>query len=400
MNILIVSAVFYPEPIVIGTLSRDIALRLAEKHTVTVVCPKPTRPFGYDFSDYRYEKDKTYTRVELQSYTCAKTDYIGRFRETYGFGRAVKKYLDANYKNFDVVYSWSWPLYAQLLIAKAAKKYKIPLITHVQDVYPEPFLRRVPIIGRLLYRLFFNVDKKSLLLSEKVIAIAPRIKEYLIHTRGLNRKQVEVIYNWQDETRFENYTAQRKPLGSPFTFMFLGTLSGAANLEYIANCFLKADIPNSQFIFAGSGSAKKNLENIAKQDKNKRIEFCDAPFSEVAKIQDRADVLVISLNKGGGAHAFPSKLPAYMFSKKPVLASVDASSDIAFVIKEARCGWVVEPKQQENLIERMRSISKYPEDKLAKMGANGLSYCQGNLSKKVNLEKLCTIIESVYNGGK
>ena len=48
----------------------------------------------------------------------------------------------------------------------------------------------------------------------------------------------------------------------------------------------------------------------------------------------------------------------------------------------------------------MRSISKSLEDKLAKMGENGLSYCQGNLSKKVNLEKLCTIIESVYNGEK
>ena len=397
MNILIVSAVFYPEPIVIGTLSRDIALRLAEKHTVTVVCPKPTRPFGYDFSDYRYEKDKTYTRVELQSYTCAKTDYIGRFRETYGFGRAVKKYLDANYKNFDVVYSWSWPLYAQLLIAKAAKKYKIPLITHVQDVYPEPFLRRVPIIGRLLYRLFFNVDKKSLLLSEKVIAIAPRIKEYLIHTRGLNRKQVEVIYNWQDETRFENYTAQRKPLGSPFTFMFLGTLSGAANLEYIANCFLKADIPNSQFIFAGSGSAKKNLENIAKQDKNKRIEFCDAPFSEVAKIQDRADVLVISLNKGGGAHAFPSKLPAYMFSKKPILASVDFTSDIAYVVNQSNSGWVVEPNQEEELIKTMKTISEVPFEELSIMGNKGFSYAKRHLSKETNLSKICNLIETLDN---
>jgi hypothetical protein len=49
-NILIVSCVFPPEPVVSANLSFDIAGELAFKNNVTVISPLPTRPYG---SNYR-----------------------------------------------------------------------------------------------------------------------------------------------------------------------------------------------------------------------------------------------------------------------------------------------------------------------------------------------------------
>ena len=392
MNILIVSAVFYPEPIVIGTLSRDIALKLSEEHNVTVICPRPTRPYGYDFERTTTE-DSTYERIVLKNYTCAKTSYIGRLLETVSFGRAVSRFIKDNHSKFDVIYSWSWPLYSQYLIAKTANKKHLPIVTHVQDVYPEPFLRRLKLGGTALYKLFFGVDKRSLQLSTKVIAIAPQIKEYLVKTRDLNGNNVEVVYNWQDESRFEKVVAKSSERDKPFTFMFLGTLSGAANLKYIAESFLAADISNSRFVFAGTGSAKAELEVLASKDSKQRIQFCNAPFKDVAEIQAQADVLIVSLNKGGGAHAFPSKLPAYMFSKKPVLASVDLDSDIAHTVRQANCGWIVVPNQQNQLSQKLLDITKLNKQELILLGNNGFEYSQKFLSKEINLNKICKTIE-------
>jgi hypothetical protein len=49
--ILLVTAVFPPEPVVSANLSFDIAGELAKKHEVTVISPKPTRPFNKVFDN-------------------------------------------------------------------------------------------------------------------------------------------------------------------------------------------------------------------------------------------------------------------------------------------------------------------------------------------------------------
>ena len=46
-KILIISAVFPPEPVVSAQISYDLAENLCKQNEVTVLCPKPTRPFGY-----------------------------------------------------------------------------------------------------------------------------------------------------------------------------------------------------------------------------------------------------------------------------------------------------------------------------------------------------------------
>ena len=46
-----------------------------------------------------------------------------------------------------------------------------------------------------------------------------------------------------------------------------------------------------------------------------------------------------------------------MFSKKPVIASVDMDSDSARIIKEAKSGWVIEPENIDMLIDVMEEAS-------------------------------------------
>ena len=45
-NILIISAVFHPEPLTSAMMNYDLAVELAKEHKVTVLRPKPSRPIG------------------------------------------------------------------------------------------------------------------------------------------------------------------------------------------------------------------------------------------------------------------------------------------------------------------------------------------------------------------
>ena len=78
-SVLIISAVFPPEPIVSAKLSEDIANGLVE-HDIKVIVlhPRPTRPYGFEFNITK-KKALLYEEVVLQTYVCPKSNFLRRF---------------------------------------------------------------------------------------------------------------------------------------------------------------------------------------------------------------------------------------------------------------------------------------------------------------------------------
>jgi hypothetical protein len=60
--------------------------------------------------------------------------------------------------------------------------------------------------------------------------------------------------------------------------------------------------------------------------------FWDPPKSKLPEIQDQAYVLLLALPKNSDRFSLPTKLIAYMFSEKPVIACVDEDSETAHLI--------------------------------------------------------------------
>ena len=109
-------------------------------------------------------------------------------------------------------------------------------------------------------------------------------------------------------------------------------------------------------------------------------------------MQSKADVLMLPLKKGVAKTALPSKLTAYMLSGKPIIASIDLDSEPADIIHENECGYVVEPENEQQLIDTMQKVFEISKDKLIKMGDKSFNYAKEHLSRKHNLSKLMKII--------
>ena len=394
MRILIATAFFPPEPIVESQMAYDIATKLSVNHEVTVLKPKPSRPGGYVFESVK--ADYPFKVVELDTFIYTKSKVIGRSKESYDQGKKVAEYIKAHRDEIDVVYANILPFWGEYVLAKTMRKLKMPFVTHVQDVFPEPIVRRVPLVGDLLFRLILPMDKFILETADRVIVIGPKIGEYLIRTRKIEGKNFRVIYNWQDESRFMgDYSNESK--SELFTFMFCGSLSTGANLEYIADCFIKANNDKARFVFAGSGNLLEPLKAKAKDNPQVHFDFIPAPSSEVGKIQSQADVLVMPLRKNVALRCFPSKFPAYLFSRKPILACVESNSDVGDCVKRAACGWVVEPEDEQTLIKKFSEIPSIPKETLDEMGQNAYMFSQQSLTREVNLNNIADIIVSVKN---
>lgn len=391
MRILIAVCNFPPEPNVMASIPYDLANKLSESNDVTVLAPYPSRPAGYDFSKCApVTGNFELVRVETFIYTASKI--AGRSKEGISLGKAVAKYIKKYHVEFDVVYMMVSPYFAEYFIAKAASKYGLPLVRHIQDVFPEPIVRRIPVLGELVFKMALPVDRYIMKHSTRTICIGERIKQYVARTRRMPTDNMFVVMNWQDESRFIEslpYNKNRKL----FTFMFLGNLSTAANLHYILTCYAESEAEGTRLVIAGTGNIKDSLVQLAGQYPKAQIEFRDAPSAEVNRIQSEADVLLLPLRKAVALRCNPSKLPAYMFSRRPVLACVEAGSDVDYYIKESDCGWVVEPEDSEALKKKFRELPLVSRDILEKKGENGYEYSQMHLTKAVNLQRLVKVIE-------
>lgn len=391
-NILIISSVFPPEPVVSANLSFDIANALSEDNSVTVISPKPSRPLGFIFAN-KPLKFK-FNHIQSNSFICPSSNIFGRFKESYSFGIYCYNYISQNHQFIDFIYVNTWPLIGQYFAVKAAHKYKIPLIIHVQDIYPESLANKYPILSRLFNFLLLPIDKYSLRNSSLVIAISDKMKTYLSVSRNIESDKVAVIQNWQDESEFINFKLNHnvQTHNKPFTFMYLGNIGPVAGIDFLIESFAKANLQNSRLVIVGSGSEKESLQKKTNSMNYTSIEFWAVPEGKVPEIQNQADVLLLPLKKGAASSSIPSKLPAYMLSEKPIIACVDNNCDTATAINKANCGWVLFPEDQNNLIKVMRMTALAPPSELQQKGRNGFEYAIEHFSRHNNLAKLLDLI--------
>jgi len=122
------------------------------------------------------------------------------------------------------------------------------------------------------------------------------------------------------------------------------------------------------------------------------IQFWNVPAGQVSQIQSKADILLLPVKKGSAKSSIPSKLPAYMFSQKPIIGSIDKDSDTANAILQADCGWIIEPENKPELIKTMQIVADENKTNLKLKGSNGYHYAMEHFSKKNNLMKLVNII--------
>lgn len=392
-NILIVNCVFDPEPVVSAQIGKSLAESLCESgENVTVIAPYPSRPMGFGFKDNSKKSDRVQTIISkerlncynLPSFVYAKSGILGRFRESISFGKASFNFIMKSEVKYDIVYMNTWPIFGQLGVAIACQKKQIPYVIHIMDIYPESITKRLPKALQMMVNLLLMPVEKFILRKAKlIIAISNKMKAYLQESRKLNFDKISVVYNWQDENSFN--LIPRSSINEKKVFMFLGNIGPVAGIPFLIECFSEL---NAKLIIAGSGSYKEHCKKLAEKYPDTDVEFMDVPDGKVAEIQSIADVMLLPILKGSANTSIPSKLPAYMFSKKPVVVMADLDCDSALTVLKAKCGWIGEYGDSEWLKNTVNKILEIEVTKLQEMGSMGFCYAKENFSKSKNLTKL------------
>jgi glycosyltransferase involved in cell wall biosynthesis len=400
--VVLVSAIYPPEPVVSARMSADLADHLSFRDVdVIVICPFPSRPYGANYDDAVGLCSDIVPRqririVRLASLVRPQSTLMGRTSESFSFGRNVARFLSSQLSGrIDVLYANTWPLLSQAFIAREARKQRIPLVLHRQDIYPESLVTRQPRLGRITLRPLQMLDEWICRKTFTTVVISDGMRHFYTTCRGVCGDRVVTIPNWQDEGDFEarpNRTvscAHYRMDPARFTFLYLGNIGPVAGVAMLISAFHRAGVKNAQLIVAGDGSAKEGCISLVKNLAVQNVHFIsDRNAKNVAAIQSMADVCLLPIRRGAAFSSISSKLPAYLFSGKPVLATVDLGSDTARSIEAAGCGWVGAPEDESWLAAKMAEISTMPGSSLREIGEAGRKYGLATFSKGRNVRLL------------
>ena len=395
-RLLIVSAVFPPEQVTSAFLNYDLAHELAKRYEVTVLRPYPTRPIGAKFDSADVE-DKSFKTILINSYTHPQSELIGRFKESNDFGSKSVAYIREHRNEIDFVYNDGWQLFGLYRVAKVCKKYGIPYMVPIQDIYPECLFtnKNYPgIVNFIIKSILLPIDRYYQKHAACVRTISNEMRNFLSTTRNVPAENYLVVNNWQnDEDFLKDYPA--RPVDAKLIFAYVGSINGHANVDLMIKAFVEANIENAEFRIYGGGNKKDYCIDLVKQLSAKNIIFDMVSRDKVAFVQSQADVLLLALPKGNGNLCLPSKMVSYMLSGKAILASVDDDSATTRYISESRCGISVQPDSIDSIKDGFLHFSKMKKSDIEAIGRNSRSYSLAHLTREKNLKTVVDKIKAI-----
>lgn len=301
---------------------------------------------------------------------------------------------------FDIVFATSTPLSIGIpgIFARLFKRKSF--IFEIRDLWPElpraMGIIKNPIILGLMNILEFLCYRSA----NKLIALSPGIKEGIIK-KGISDKKIDLISNGSDLNIFsENIlSAKNKSINKDnFLAVFAGTHGVANGLDAVLDAAMilkKKNKKKIKIILIGDGKLKPKLKKRAKIQKLNNIIFLDPmPKVELVDILSSADIGIQVLANISSFYygTSPNKFFDYLAAGLPVLNNYPGW--LADLIKEYKCGHVVESDNPKAFADKLIHLSENP-DIIKQMSFNARKLAQNKFDMKILGKKFVKCFDEV-----
>lgn len=414
MKIVIISACAPPEPVGAGRISWDIAEYMAGiNFEVWLISPRPSRPVDVKYPKVRKttidKVSNNFFHVRINSFSYPNFNLFLRMVESFDFGFKSIRFVNRRIGGYDLLYALPWPFIGQMAVQLFRRNKNIPLIWNIQDLYPESFLHKIKLKSiKAFFKPLYLVDRYLANKSDHLALVSDTIQQVYLFDRNIAPNKLSVIRNWQDESEFgmtllaKSILHDKYQLGflkDKFVFMYLGNIGPVASVDIIISSFTKLNKENSVLIIAGSGSYKRKCQTLADNLGSSNIYFIEVPLGlkPVVELQSLADVLLLPIHPEAADSSIPSKLIAYMLSKKPIITSANIISETAIAVKESNCGWITETNELKDWISVFMHVLDLDRGVLKDIGIRGYEFAINNYSKKEGLRNMHTLFFKLLN---
>ena len=395
-----VSQVFYPDEVSTAGLFTDLCLELGKsKVNVEVWCAQPS------YTTFKRQKGKI-------NYQGINITYVSstNFNKDLLFGRLF------NYLTFSLslffkllfskdkapVFTVTNPPFLGILISFICKIKKRKFVYIVLDVYPDSIIR----LGKISDKHFISIlwkrlNRHVLKTASKILVLGRDMIEWIKQTYPEALARVEYLPHWHDEDLIKpmnydkNSFVTELNLQNKFVVQYSGNMGLWHDMRTFARAAKELGDEDITFVFIGGGLRKKEL---FEEWNNEIPENCRIlPYQPKEKLGNSltaCHVALISLREKLEGMAVPSKLYGILASGVPLVAMVPEESEISFVVKEERCGYVIAPGNTDELKMRLTEL-KQNQNLRAEMGKNARKAFEQKYTTRIIAQKYIRILADI-----
>lgn len=271
-----------------------------------------------------------------------------------------------------------------------AKKYKVPCICEVRDLWPESIVayggvKRTSYIARILYR----GEKWIYERADKLIFTMEGGKDYIIE-KGWNKEKgglidLQKVYHinngvdlevFLDNEEVYKFADQDLDNDKTFKVIYTGSIRLVNKVKTIVEAAqaVKSESANEIiFLIYGDGSDRKNLEDFCKENNINNVVFKGyVNKNKIPYVLSKSNLNIIHFedNQIKKYGASLNKMFEYFASGKPTVSDCEFGYDL---IKRYNCGIVVDQADPEQLAKTIIAFSNMPKNQYAQYCKNAIA---------------------------
>lgn len=407
MRILLLTQLFQPEPNLLKGLA--FAKELQRRgHEVEVLTGFPNYPGGKIYPGYRQRMLQRESLEGIQvsripSYLSHDRSSWRRFLSYSSFAFVASIWGIFRVKRPDLVLVYQGP--ATLVLPALLMRFfwRIPYVLDIQDLWPESVSSSGMMSSRLGIKLLHAWCDYTYKHAARILVLSPGYKAKLVE-RNVEEKKVALVYNWsadccQCAKDIHPDIAERFD-STKFNIVYAGNIGKLQALDSVitAASLIRDEMPNVLFKFFGEGVESKVLQARVRHLGLSNVDFFPRETSErIRSVLAKADALLVHLKDEELCRiCIPQKVQAYLSAGRPVLMAV--KGDAEDLVKSARAGVFCDPEIPESIAAGVRKLMHMTSEERLKMGENGRSFYNRELSFSIGTQRISDIIVSVKTG--
>lgn len=256
------------------------------------------------------------------------------------------------------------------------------LVFNIQDVFPDAAVETGAITNQTMIALARILEKFSYRHSDAVVVLSDDLADNVRAKVGnRHHHRVQVIPNFVDtavitpSARINRYRDELG-IGDEPIVMYAGNVGFSQSVELMIEAARR--IPAAIFVINGDGSARESLERAAHGMSN--VRFVDyQPIERLNDVLAAADLHVVPLRRGLARVSVPSKSYSVLAAGRPLLAAIDADTEIPKLLLASGGGVAIEPDDGEAFVAAVRDLLA-DRDRLESMGRSGRAWVERHVS--------------------
>jgi glycosyltransferase involved in cell wall biosynthesis len=215
-------------------------------------------------------------------------------------------------------------------------------------------------------------------------------------------KRSIVIENWASlddlpERNKDNAWSRAHALQDKFVFLYSGTMGLKHSPQTLAALARKfKGRPDVKIVLVSEGIGRDFLADCKRNEGLDNLLLLDfQPYVQLPDVLASADVLLANVEPESSVFCVPSKILSYLCAGRPILMSVPKHNLAARVIERAQAGYVCDPSDPTEFLNRAESIWAN-RSLCAQMGIHARRYAELTF----DIGRIGDLFEGVLRGGK